>query len=299
MREQRLTFTTPSHTLTVLIITSAVAIITQAKASEKFLPSSYPVVDIAAWAFAEGRRDVAVQEFEKISQDESIPSFARGLALFGLADVALARQDFNAAIAALERLTGDKKLLWFHRETAKRRIAEVERLKKGLPARDSISYRVKLPVFPTPGTVFYVSPTGDDTGDGSQKEPFRTLERARDAVRSLKQSRSGTLPEGGVKIVINGGDYKWEKTLKLTSADSGTTDKPIVYQVEPGRTAIFHSGVRITEWKTISDAKLRDKLDVRIRNRVLEADLKTTGIGDRGFGGCYGLASLPGAIRQR
>ncbi|UCF04058.1 MAG: right-handed parallel beta-helix repeat-containing protein, partial [bacterium] len=177
---------------------------------------------------------------------------------------------------------GDTKLLWFHRETAQRRIAEVKRLKKGLPARDPISYRVKLPAIPTPGEVFYVSPTGNDTGDGSQKKPFRTLERARDAVRSSKQSRSGTLPDGGVKIVINGGDYTWEQTLKLRSVDSGTADKHVVYQVEPGQTAIFHGGVRITEWKTISDAKLRDKLDVRIRDRVLEADLKTTGIEDWG-----------------
>ncbi|MHC4325040.1 MAG: right-handed parallel beta-helix repeat-containing protein, partial [Planctomycetota bacterium] len=171
---------------------------------------------------------------------------------------------------------------WFHRDTAKRRIAEVERLKKGLPARNPTSYRAKLPALPMPGEVFYVSPTGNDTGDGSQKKPFRTLERARDAVRSLKRSLSGTLPEGGVKIVINGGDYKWEQTLKLTSVDSGAADKPVVYQVEPGRIAIFRGGVRITDWTTISDAKIRNKLDVHIRDRVLEADLKTTGIEDLG-----------------
>jgi len=282
MRKRRSTFITPSHTLRVLFITFAVAITTKAEVSDKFLSSSYPAVDIAARAIAEGRQEAAVQEFEKISQDESIPSLARGLALFGLADVALARQDFNAAIAALKRLAGGTQMLWFHRETAKRRIVEVGRLKKGLPARDPISYRVQSPVLPTPGEVYFVSPTGDDTGDGSQKKPFRTLGKARDTVRSLKQSRSDTLPEGGVKIIIKGGDYKWEQTLKLASVDSGTADKPVVYQVEPGRTAIFHGGVRITEWKIISDAKLRDKLDARIRDRVLEADLKALGIKDLG-----------------
>jgi len=101
---------TLSKILKVLIITSALAVITQARASEKSLPSSYQAVDMAARTFAGGRQDVAAQEFEKICQDESAPSFARGLALFGLAEAALARQDFNAAIAAFKRLAADEKL---------------------------------------------------------------------------------------------------------------------------------------------------------------------------------------------
>ena len=32
---------------------------------------------------------------------------------------------------------------------------------------------------------FYVSPDGDDSADGSESSPFKTLERARDAVRSI------------------------------------------------------------------------------------------------------------------
>ncbi len=176
--------------------------ITQTKASEDVLISSCPALDTAARTFAGGRLDVAAQEFETLAQATSAPSFARGFALFGLANVALARQDFNAAIAAWERLTEDTRLLWFHRETAQRRIAEVKRLKIGLPARDPISYRVQLPALPTPGEVFYIAPNGSDSGDGSQKKPFRTMERARNAVRLLKQSLSGALPKGGVKIVI-------------------------------------------------------------------------------------------------
>ena len=268
--------------LKALIITSAVAFITQAEASEDSLFSSCPAVDVAARAFAEGRLDVAAQGFETLSQDESAPSFAHGLALFGLAETALARQDAAAAIAAWERLAADAKLLRFHRDTALRRITETERLRKGLPARDPAAYRVQLPVLPAPGEVFYVAPTGSDIADGSQTRPFRTLERARDAVRSLKQSRGGNLPGGGVRIMISGGEYPWEQTLKLTSEDSGTAAMPIVYQAEPGRTAVFCGGVRITAWRPISDAKLRDKLDAGVRDRVLEADLNVLGVEDLG-----------------
>ena len=109
MRENRMTFITPSHILMVLIITSAVEIITQAKVSEKLLLSSCPAIDMAAQTFAEGRQDIAAQQFEKISRDESASSLARGLALFGLAEVALTQKDFNSAIAAWERLAGDEK----------------------------------------------------------------------------------------------------------------------------------------------------------------------------------------------
>jgi hypothetical protein len=98
----------------------------------------------------------------------------------------------------------------------------------------------------------------------------------------LKQSHSGELPKGGVKIVISGGDYPWDQTLKFTSEDSGTAVKPIVYQVNSDQTATFRGGVRITEWKPISNVKLRYKLDMNIRDRVLEADLKILGIKDLG-----------------
>jgi len=282
MRKRRPIPAIISHILKVLMITSAMAVITQGEVFEDSLSSSYPAVDTATKAFAEERLDVATQRFETISQDVSAPSFARGLALFGLAEVALARMDTTAAIVAWELLAADTSLLRFHRDIALRRITETERIQKGLPARDPASYRVQLPVLPVPGKVFYVASNGNDTTDGSQRKPFRTLEMARDAVRSLKQSHAGDLPRGGVRIVIGGGEYPWEQTLRLTSEDSGTASMPIVYQVEPGQTAIFNGGVRITEWRPISNVKLRDKLDVRIRDRVLESDLKTLGIEDLG-----------------
>ena len=278
MLKLRLKSAALSHILKVLIITSATAANSQAKIYENFLISSYPEVDKAAKAFAEGRLDVAIQRFEMLSQDMSAPSFARGLALFGLAEVELARQDTTAATAAWKRLAADTSLLRFHRDTALRRVTEMKRVQKGLPARDPASYRVQLPELPMSGKMIYVAPTGSDTSDGSKRKPFRTLEKARDTVRSLKQSRSGKLPRGGVRIIISGGEYPWEQTLRLTSEDSGTASMPIVYQVEPGQKAVFRGGMRINAWRPISDAKLRDKLDIRIRDRVLEANLKNLGI---------------------
>ena len=88
-------------------------------------------------------------------------------------------------------------------------------------------------------------------------------------MRALKKSHGGTLPKGGVRILIDGGSYPVERSLTLTSEDSGTAEAPVVYQAEPGQTPVFRGGTRITGWKPITDAKLRDKLDPSVRDRVL------------------------------
>jgi len=40
-------------------------------------------------------------------------------------------------------------------------------------------------------TEFCVSPVGNDAWTGSSRKPYRTLERARDAIRELKQQAGG------------------------------------------------------------------------------------------------------------
>lgn len=242
-------------------------------------PSSLaPALDMAAKGLAEGQLDTAEREFKAIVERRENPPFVRGLAMLGLADVALARRDFKGANAVWERLAVDTTLPQFHRDAARRRMGEVKRLQTGLPARDPAACRAQLPVLPELGAVFHVAPAGIDPADGSEGRPFRTLEQARDAVRALKKSHGGSLPKGGVRIVINGGSYPIERTLKLASEDSGTAEAPVVYQAKSGETPTFRGGVRVTGWRAITDAKLREELDPTVRDRVLEADLKALGI---------------------
>lgn len=233
--------------------------------------SSWPTLDSAAKALAEGKLDAASKAFEAISQNTSAPVYIRGLAMFGQADVALVRQNIAKANAIWRRMANDVTLLKFHRDTALRRIAE-------LPARDPAVYRIQLPTHPEPAAVFHVASKGNDSADGSINQPFRTLERARDAIRNLKKNRGGTLPKGGVKIIINGDVYPITQTFHLTSEDSGTLESPIIYQAKSNHKPILGGGVHIKKWKPISNPQLRNKLKPSIRDRVLEADLKTAGI---------------------
>ena len=55
----------------------------------------------------------------------------------------------------------------------------------------------------TKGIVFYVSPDGSDSGNGSIDSPFRTLEAARDAVRECNGNMTGD-----ITVYLRGGDYR-------------------------------------------------------------------------------------------
>ena len=67
--------------------------------------SSCPGLDGAAGAFAEGRLEEAIRGFETVARDASVAPFARSLALFGLAEVALAKQDSGDPIYASKLAT--------------------------------------------------------------------------------------------------------------------------------------------------------------------------------------------------
>ncbi|MBQ7475521.1 MAG: S-layer homology domain-containing protein [Clostridia bacterium] len=71
---------------------------------------------------------------------------------------------------------------------------------------------------------FYVSPLGDDSGDGSFTHPFRTLSRAALAVRGIEKTAS----RGGVTVAVRAGRYVLFD-FDLTPADSGAEDCPVRY----------------------------------------------------------------------
>lgn len=88
--------------------------------------------------------------------------------------------------------------------------------------------------------VLHVAPNGNDKAVGTQKAPFRTLSRARNAIRSLKQ-KSG-LPKGGVRVLVHAGTYRLAEPFTLLPQDSGTASSPVVYAAAPGARPIISGG---------------------------------------------------------
>ncbi|MFC2085755.1 right-handed parallel beta-helix repeat-containing protein [Bacteroidota bacterium] len=79
---------------------------------------------------------------------------------------------------------------------------------------------------------YYVAVDGDDAASGSIDNPFASLERARDAIRELKDSRS--IPAGTVRVSVREGVYSLDSTFALDERDSGTTKTRIEYRGYPG-----------------------------------------------------------------
>ena len=143
---------------------------------------------------------------------------------------------------------------------------------------------------------FYVSPSGDDSWSGKLPEPnrqrtdgpFKSLERARDAIRKLKAT--GGLPAGGVTVCARGGVYSITKTFELTAKDSGTADAPVVYKGCKGEEVRLIGGKRIEGFTPIDDPAVLRRIDEAYRSKILQANLKHQGITDfgelkpRGFG---------------
>jgi hypothetical protein len=91
----------------------------------------------------------------------------------------------------------------------------------------------KKPTYLADGDI-YVSLNGSDENDGSKNSPFKTLERAKRAVRELdKRDREQ------IVVCIEGGDY--QSTLSLNAEDGGSADCPIIYRGVNG-TAVLDGG---------------------------------------------------------
>jgi len=130
---------------------------------------------------------------------------------------------------------------------------------------------------------FHVSPSGDDANLGKEEAPLATLTAARNAIRAMKQV--GGLPEGGVTVWIHDGDYRMsDEGLTLTSDDSGTADRPIVYRSIPSETVRLFGGIALPAeaFHPVSDASALDRLDPASRSAVLVVDLKALGVTEYG-----------------
>lgn len=97
---------------------------------------------------------------------------------------------------------------------------------------------------------FYVAPAGNDANPGTQAQPFATLPRARDAVRTLKAQGPLTEP---VRVVVAEGVYRFAEPFTLDPEDSGTAETPITYEAAPGAQPVFSGGRALGPWQPAGD----------------------------------------------
>ena len=225
---------------------------------------------------ASGDRAAGRAEYARQAADTNSPAALRSIAQLSLAQTWCREKDWNAAERAYAKVLAIPGVPAHHREEAEAAIRELTRLKAGQPPRDVSATRRPLPQRPAPGTELHLSPRGSDANPGTQAQPFATLERARDEIRRLKQR--GSLPAGGVAVVLHGGRYPVVRTFALAAEDSGSAQAPIVYCAADRETPVFSGGARVTRFEPVRDAAILQRLPEESRGRVFQADLKAHGI---------------------
>ena len=85
--------------------------------------------------------------------------------------------------------------------------------------------------------VFYVSPTGSDSGSGTIGSPFRTIEKARDAVSAINGAMTGD-----IYVYLRGGNYYLTSTLIFNRKDSGTNGFRVIYTAYTGEIPVISGG---------------------------------------------------------
>jgi len=104
---------------------------------------------------------------------------------------------------------------------------------------------------------YYVSPNGNDSWSGmlaapnagGTDGPFKTIQKARDVVRSVKSGASGD-----IEVVLRGGTYPITSAIVFNETDSGkSATERIIYKAYPGETPVISGGQQVTgTWSAVS-----------------------------------------------
>jgi len=90
---------------------------------------------------------------------------------------------------------------------------------------------------------YYVSPSGNDANPGTPDAPFRTITKARDAVRTANASMNGD-----IVVNLRGGTYPLTAPVSFGPADGGTNGFFVRYVNATGETPLLTGGQPIKGW---------------------------------------------------
>ncbi len=125
-------------------------------------------------------------------------------------------------------------------------------------------------LFARAGDVYiYVSPTGNDVGPGTEGKPFKTIGRARQAVRA--KVKAGLTDH--VSVLIAKATYRLTEPLVFGPGDGGDDEHMVSYLAPDSGSVVFSGGVEITGWRDVGGgvwaAKLPAALEEHGRARTI------------------------------
>ena len=105
--------------------------------------------------------------------------------------------------------------------------------------------------------VYYVSPSGKDNAPGTEKRPWKTLDKAFGQLMKA---------DSDVRLVVGGGAYTLTTPLEI----KGVSGRKVVIEAAPGESPVIRGDKLITGFKKVKGKE------------YLEADLKAAGVKDYG-----------------
>jgi hypothetical protein len=239
-------------------------------------------------AWAAGRFENVRADLRRLLGRGDLPAHVRSYAHLRLAQSLAAAGTPTAAAAEYARLAADPTYPEIHRAEAWACAAELERVRRGLPPRESPAARAPVAPIGTFALELFVAPGGDDRASGTRAAPFATPERARDELRARRAA--GRLPAGPVAVRLLPGEYVRTRTFELAAADSGAPLAPVVYRADRPGTAVWYGGRRLPAPGPVTDPAVRARLPAASRDRVVQFDLAAAGLDnvpplqERGYG---------------
>jgi hypothetical protein len=158
-----------------------------------------------------------------------------------------------------------------------------------LPAVLLTSLTTAVPASAATQATYYVAPNGDDANAGTITEPFKTLQHARDVVRTVNDNMTGD-----INVYLRGGTYPVSSTIGFTSADSGTNGHRVVYAAYPGEKPVLDGGVQVTGWTQHSGNIWKATLNRDNKLRALYVNGKRAEMASKTINsaGCYGTYTV-------
>ncbi|TDC44306.1 RICIN domain-containing protein [Micromonospora sp. KC213] len=147
----------------------------------------------------------------------------------------------------------------------------------------------QMPASAATQATYYVAPDGNDTNTGTITSPFRTVQRARDAVRTINANMTGD-----IYVYLRGGSYPVSNTIEFGPSDSGTNGHRVIYSAYPNETPVLDAGVQVTGWTQHSGNIWKAPLDRANKLRTLYVNDKRAYMASKTINsaGCHGTYNI-------
>ena len=136
--------------------------------------------------------------------------------------------------------------------------------------------------------IIFVSPSGNDHGQGTIDRPFATIDKAHKTIRAILQHEKSVT----VTVYFRGGEYAIKNSVVFDSLDAGTTAHPVTYCAYNNETVSLSGGIDIpTKYATpVKDKTVVERFPAIAKNKILQIDLKKIGITNFGTLTPHGFA---------